>query len=96
MLSHDSAPDLLIYNGAIHALHAALPRCTALACKHGRIVAIGEDRAVRALAGANTRQIDLAGPKVVPGFNDAHNYMLEVGLSSRACRWKTARRLRRW
>ena len=33
MLSHDSAPDLVIYNGAIHTLHAALPRCPALACK---------------------------------------------------------------
>ena len=80
MLSHDSAPDLVIYNGAIHTLHAALPRCAALACKHGRIVAIGEDQAVRALAGANTRQIDLARRTVVPGFNDAHNHMLEVGI----------------
>ena len=80
MLSHDSTPDLVIYNGAIHTLHAALPRCTALASKHGRIVAIGEDHAVRALAGADTRQINLAGRTVVPGFNDAHNHMLEVGI----------------
>ena len=40
MLSHDSTPDLVIYNGAINTLHAALPRCTALASKHGRIVAL--------------------------------------------------------
>ena len=48
MISHDSTPDLVIYNGAIHTPHSAL------ACKHGRIVAIEEDHAVRALAAKRT------------------------------------------
>ena len=55
-------------------------RCTAIACKDGRVAAIGDDDAVRALAGPATEQIDLAGRTAVPGFNDAHNHMLELGL----------------
>ena len=80
LLSRDPAPDLILYNGQIATLHPELPRCTAIACKGGRVVAIGDDDDVRALAGPATEQIDLAGRTAVPGFNDAHNHMLELGL----------------
>jgi predicted amidohydrolase YtcJ len=80
MLAHDLAPDLIIYNAAIHTLHAALPTCSALACKAGRVVAIGSDAEVLALASPSTEQLDLAGRTVIPGINDAHNHMLELGL----------------
>lgn len=80
LLARDPAPDLILYNGRIATLHPDLPRCSALACKDGRVAAIGDDAAVRALAGPATEQIDLAGRTAVPGFNDAHNHMLELGL----------------
>lgn len=78
--ARDLAPDLILFNGAITTFDAELPRCSAIACKDGRVVALGDDAAVRALAGARTEQIDLGGRTVVPGFNDAHNHMLEVGI----------------
>lgn len=78
--SRELAPDLLLYNGKITTFDAALPQCSAIACKDGRVLAIGDDADVRALAGPHTEQIDLAGRTVVPGFNDAHNHMLQVGI----------------
>ena len=78
--ARDLAPDLILYNGQITTFDAELPRCSAIACKDGRVVAIGGDADVRALAGPATEQIDLAGRTAVPGFNDAHNHLLEVGI----------------
>ncbi len=80
LLARDPAPDLILYNGDVVTLFADLPRCRAVACKDGRIVALGDDADMRALAGPLTRQIDLTGKMLIPGFNDAHNHMLELGL----------------
>ena len=71
---------LILVNGKIHTFDNAKPQVTALASYGGRIVATGSDAEVRALAGDNTRVIDLRGRTAVPGFNDAHNHMLEVGI----------------
>ncbi|MEN9935424.1 MAG: hypothetical protein RLZZ387_2003 [Chloroflexota bacterium] len=80
LLARDLAPDLILYNGRVTTLHPELPAASAVACKDGRIVAVGDDAAVCALAGPSTEQVDLGGRTVVPGFNDAHNHMLELGL----------------
>ena len=80
LLVRDLAPDLILYNGQVVTLQEALPRCTAIACKDGRVVALGYDTEVRALAGAQTEQIDLDGKMAIPGLNDAHNHMLQMGL----------------
>lgn len=79
-LIRDPAPDLILANGQVVTLNAALPRCAAIACKDGRIVALGESDELRALAGPRTEQIDLQGKMVIPGFNDAHNHLIQVGL----------------
>ena len=44
----------------------------ALALVGGKILASGDISEMRALAGSATKQIDLGGKTVVPGFNDAH------------------------
>ncbi|MBU6334161.1 MAG: amidohydrolase [Chloroflexi bacterium] len=80
LISRDSAPDLILHHGAITTLAEALPHAEAIAMRDGRIIAIGDDAAVRALAGPHTEQIDLGGRSVIPGFNDAHNHMLQVGI----------------
>ncbi|NJM40385.1 MAG: amidohydrolase family protein, partial [Anaerolineae bacterium] len=76
----DPAPDLILHNGAITTFVNELPRCSAIACKHGRVVAIGSDADVLPLASPRTHIVNLAGKTVVPGLNDAHNHMLEVGI----------------
>jgi predicted amidohydrolase YtcJ len=80
LLARDPAPDLVLLDGQIATLHPELPRAGAVACLDGRVLAIGDDEAIRALAGPRTELVDLAGRTVVPGFNDAHNHMLELGL----------------
>jgi predicted amidohydrolase YtcJ len=43
-----------------------------VACRDGRILAVGSNDAVAALAGPGTTQVDLEGKLLLPGFNDAH------------------------
>lgn len=73
-------PDLVLFNGDVHTFDPDRPRATALACYDGKVMATGDNASIRALAGINTKQIDLRGRCTVPAFNDAHNHMLEVGL----------------
>lgn len=80
LLARDPAPDLIMHGGAIHTLWPELPRCAALAAKDGRVLALGDDAEVLALAGPRTELLDLTGRTVIPGINDAHNHMLELGL----------------
>ena len=61
LLANSLAPDLIVYNGAITTFAADMPTCSAVAMKDGRVIAIGDDARVRALAGDGTREIDLRG-----------------------------------
>jgi predicted amidohydrolase YtcJ len=65
-------PELVLFNGNFYTQWEACPHATALAIYEGRIVAVGEDAEVRALAGAETKQVDLAGQVALPGLTDAH------------------------
>ncbi len=70
-----AAPEMILFNGKIFTSNIAIPHARALAVAGDRILAVGSDRAVRALADAHTRQIDLHGRTVIPGINDAHNHL---------------------
>ncbi len=72
-------PDIVLYNGKIFTVDAGQPWAQAVAIRGSRIVAVGNNGPVRALAGPGTRSIDLGGRVVMPGFNDAHAH-LGVGL----------------
>jgi predicted amidohydrolase YtcJ len=73
-------PDLILYNGLVYTVQPEYPAATAIAIRDGRILAVGADRAILALAGGKTRRIDLARRRVVPGFNDAHAHPWAGGL----------------
>jgi imidazolonepropionase-like amidohydrolase len=66
-----SAPDLVIRHAKVFTNDAARPWAEAVAIKGERVVAVGGDAAIGALAGASTRVIDAGGRVLVPGFNDA-------------------------
>ncbi|MEM9784370.1 MAG: amidohydrolase [Pseudomonadota bacterium] len=74
------SPDLILHggristmDGPIHAPGAAGGReVQALAAKDGRILALGEDAEVTALAGPATERVDLAGARAIPGIVDSH------------------------
>lgn len=67
--------DNILYNGTIITLDSRQPRVSAVAIHGERIVALGEDDDVRALADSRTRQYDLQGRTIIPGLTDAHLHM---------------------
>jgi predicted amidohydrolase YtcJ len=77
----DGGPaDAIFVNGKLWTVDPAKPEAQALAIWHDRIIAIGSDAEVRAIAGPTTRVIDLRGRRVVPGFYDSHVHLLMSGM----------------
>lgn len=70
--------ELAFVNGPIQTQTDAPAQ--ALAVSQGKIVALGEEAQVRALAGERTRVIDLNGRALLPGFIDAHTHLLRTGM----------------
>src|SRR5580704_6229727 len=73
------AADLILKNGKIWTVDAALPEAQAVAVWRDRIVLVGTDAEVAALIGPQTRIVDLKGRRVVPGFYDSHTHFLSGG-----------------
>ncbi|HEY0158330.1 MAG TPA: amidohydrolase [Thermoanaerobaculia bacterium] len=69
-----SHPDLVLYNANVITVDPARPRANAIAIWRDRITAVGSVEEVRALAGQNTRMVDIGGRTIVPGFIDAHSH----------------------
>jgi predicted amidohydrolase YtcJ len=69
-----AAPDIILLNGKIFTCDPSAPWVEALAVRGDRVVAVGTDSAIRALAGSDSKFFDLKGHVVVPGFNDAHTH----------------------
>jgi len=66
------AADLVLYNGKIVTVDAQFSIAQAVAIRGDRFVAVGANDAIRRLAGATTRQVDLGGRTVIPGLIDGH------------------------
>jgi predicted amidohydrolase YtcJ len=77
----DTRPDAVLYNGAILTMGTRMPEVEALALAGSRVLALGTSTEMLALAGADTRRIDLAGRRVTPGFNDAHSHPCDSGVA---------------
>lgn len=58
---------------------------TAVAVSGGRILAVGTDDEILALAGPETERIDAAGAALLPGFHDAHIHAQAGGLGLLGC-----------
>ncbi|MDK2957739.1 MAG: hypothetical protein PWQ57_3237 [Desulfovibrionales bacterium] len=63
---------MIFENADVRTQDHALPRAEALAVRDGRILAVGSNRDMAALAGRSTQRIDLEGRLCLPGFMDAH------------------------
>jgi len=73
--------DTLFVNGTVLTMDAAQPEAGAVLVRGKRIVAAGDAAAMRTLAAPGARVVDLAGQTLVPGLNEAHNHMIDFGLS---------------
>jgi predicted amidohydrolase YtcJ len=66
--------DLIVYGGVVWTADPDRPLASALAVTGDRIVRVGNDAEILALASTKTEVLDLAGRMVCPGFNDAHTH----------------------
>jgi predicted amidohydrolase YtcJ len=74
-------PHTILLDGHIVTMDPARPRAQAVAVAGERLLAVGTNAEVRALASRATRVVDLGGRTVVPGFVDAHSHPAGAGLS---------------
>jgi predicted amidohydrolase YtcJ len=75
--------DLLLQGGPVWTGCADHPDADAVALQGGRVIAVDSDAA--ALAGPDTRVVDLAGRLALPGFIDAHVHPVQGGLGLQGC-----------
>ncbi len=76
--SAGSEPDLILTNGNIITVDDHFSVAQAVAIRGQRIVAVGNSDTLAALAGPDTRVIDLNGRTVIPGLIDNHNHIIRA------------------
>lgn len=80
MCAAGPVPDLIYFHGKVYTVDDALGVQSAFAVQGDRIVAVGSDAQVLALAGKGTRRIDLEEAAVIPGLWDSHDHFWNVGV----------------
>ena len=72
-MTHDSRrATLILENGDVRTMDRVNSRASAVAMCGGTIMAVGSIADMAALAGPDTRRIDLEGRLCLPGFMDSH------------------------
>ncbi len=77
--AQQAAPDLILSNGKIITVDQRFTIAQAVAVRGDRVVAVGSNQEISALASPNTRKIDLKGKSVIPGLIDNHMHLLRAG-----------------
>ncbi|WP_218587840.1 amidohydrolase [Rhodanobacter sp. OK091] len=87
-------PELILHRGQFATLDRGQPHASAVAIAGGRFIAVGSDADIMALAGTNTRVVDLKGRRVLPGLIDNHLHIIRGGLNyNLELRWDGVRSL---
>jgi hypothetical protein len=73
--------DLIIKNAKVFTANDAGPWAEAVACKSGKIIAVGTERDIAKFAGPATKVLDVHGRLVIPGLIDAHTHFSSGGRS---------------
>lgn len=71
--------DLILLNARIVTMDPLHPFAEALAARDGRVIALGSDSDIRAVAGRGAQIIDAGGRLVLPGFQDTHIHLQDSG-----------------
>ena len=90
----NTTPDVIFHNGQFTTLDKSKPVASAVAVKDGKFVAVGSNAEVMALAGSNTRKVDMKGRSALPGLIDNHTHVVRGGLNyNMELRWDGVRSL---
>ena len=83
----------ILTNCRIYTFNPQQPAAEALAFRDGRILAVGSQAEIAALADRNTAVEDMGGQVVLPALTDAHIHLLEYGFSLQRVNCETATRV---
>ncbi|KAM7265368.1 hypothetical protein ACFE04_003051 [Oxalis oulophora] len=72
--------DLIVRNGIIFTSDKALPFVDSIAIANGRVLHVGSYASLQDLVGNETKELNLEGKIVVPGFIDSHVHLIFGGL----------------
>ncbi|MDR0266156.1 MAG: amidohydrolase [Sphingobacterium sp.] len=73
--SNQQKGDILYFGGTIITMEDAFPEVEAIVLKGGKILFVGSRKNADAYVGDSTKQIDLQGKTLLPGFIDAHGHI---------------------
>jgi len=73
--------DMILVNGKVVTVDERFSIQEAVAIRDGRILDVGSNARIRALAGDRTRVVDLKGRTVIPGLIDSHMHFLRAGFT---------------
>ena len=71
--------DLIFYNAKIITMNEDNPFASALAISGDKIVTIGSFQELKHLIGLNTKVYDLDGRTIIPGINETHIHVSDLG-----------------
>ena len=74
-----SQADLIVTNAVVLTMDAARPRAEAIGLRDGRILAVGSEAEILALAGPLSERVDAGGATVLPGFVESHLHLFMGG-----------------
>lgn len=87
-------PDVILHGGRISSLDRTNPEPEAVAIAGGCFSAVGDAADILPSAGPQTRIIDLAGRRLIPGLFDNHLHVIRGGLNfNMELRWDGVRSL---
>jgi len=90
----NQTPDLILHRGLFTTLDRANPHAEAVAIRGGKFTHVGRADEIMALAGPQTKIIDLRGKRVLPGLIDNHCHIIRGGLNfNLELRWDGVRSL---
>ncbi len=72
---------LVLRNGKVVTVDAAMPEAQAIAIRGDRIVAVGTNQSIQAYVGSATEVIDLRGQLAIPGLVESHGHFMGLGQS---------------
>ncbi len=81
-MAESNAADMVLHNGKIITVDPLNSIQQAIAIRGDRILAVGSDAEVLALAGAGAASVNLRGHTVIPGIVDIHAHLDREGLKS--------------